>query len=131
MKSNDRKRLTEFLKELNISKNTVPVIEQYLKEHNIKYSDYLREIQTRNPDELTDGNLMDIAISFYEGDLYQSEEKRILLKMYESELEIRDRYRNSADSQEEERELEANRKHYTETLQNLRKKYYKNENNED
>ena len=42
MKSNDRKRLTEFLKELNISKNTVPVIEQYLKEHNIKYSDYLR-----------------------------------------------------------------------------------------
>lgn len=124
--NNDRKELIEFLKEININKKTIVALEVFLKEHKISYSDYLVELKEHRPEELTNGNLMDIAISFYEGNLFEKEEQRLAINMYEKELEIRDRYKDSTDNSSEDEELEENKQFYAEALQNLRKKYQKN-----
>ncbi len=123
---NDRKKLTEFLTELKINKKTITAVIVYLKDHKISYKDYLIELQKHKPEELTNGNLMDIAISFYEGNLFEKEEQKLSIIIYERELMIREKYKNSTNPEDkklEEEELAENKEWYTEELKKLKRKY--------
>lgn len=127
--NNDRKDLVEFLKEININKKTIVALEVFLKEHKISYKDYLTELKEHRPEELTNGNLMDIAISFYEGNLFEKEEQKLSVIIYERELMIREKYKSATDSETKkliQEELEENKKWYTKELQKLKEKYHKN-----
>ena len=126
---NEDKKLTEFLKELKIDKKTISTLKVYLKEHQINVGDYFRELQKYRPELLTDGKLMDIAISFYEGNLYETELQKLSVFVYEKELMIRENYKNSTTSEEkieEQEELDKNREWYASELEKLNKKYKKN-----
>ena len=125
---NDRIMLTEILSELKVNKKSIVSLEVYLKEHKIDYNDYINELHKHKSEELTSGNLMDIAISLYEGNLYETEKQKLSTIIYERELMTRERYKDSTDSESkklEEEELEENKKWYTEELRKLKKKYKK------
>ncbi|MBQ6497504.1 MAG: hypothetical protein IJI58_02180 [Bacilli bacterium] len=121
----ERKLFVEVLSELNIEHKTIVKIEVYLKQHNINLKEYLIEVRKNKPEELTDGRLMDIALSIYEGNLFDSESKELSMEMYKKELKIREKYHNLEDKKLEKRELEENKKWYIDQLNKLKAKYHR------
>ncbi len=123
--SDERIVFYESLTELNIKHKTIVKIEVYLKQHNIGFKEYLQEVRKNKPEELTDGKLMDIALSIYEGNLFESENKQLSIDMYERELKIREKYHNLEDKELEERELAENKEWYIDQLNKLKAKYHR------
>ena len=123
--SDERIVFYESLTELNIKHKTIVKIEVYLKQHNIGFKEYLQEVRKNKPEELTDGKLMDIALSIYEGNLFESENKQLSIDMYERELKIREKYHNLEDKELEERELTENKEWYIDQLNKLKAKYHR------
>ena len=121
----ERKLFVEVLSELNIEHKTIVKIEVYLKQHHINLKEYLIEVRKNKPEELTDGKLMDIALSIYEGNLFDSESKELSMEMYKKELKIREKYHNLEDKKLEKRELEENKKWYIDQLNKLKAKYHR------
>ena len=123
--SDERKLFAEALTELNIDHKTIVKVEVYLKQHNINLKEYLQEVRKNKPEELTEGRLMDIALSIYEGNLFDSESKQLSVDMYERELKIREKYHNLRDNKLEDRELAENKKWYIDQLNKLKAKYHR------
>lgn len=121
----ERKLFAEVLTELNIDHKTIVKIEVYLKQHHINLKEYLIEVRKNKPEELTDGKLMDIALSIYEGNLFDSESKELSMEMYKKELKIREKYHDLEDKKLEKRELEENKKWYIDQLNKLKAKYHR------
>ena len=121
----ERKLFAEVLTELNIDHKTIVKIEVYLKQHHINLKEYLIEVRKNKPEELTDGKLMDIALSIYEGNLFDSESKELSIEMYKKELKIREKYHDLEDKKLEKRELEENKKWYIDQLNKLKAKYHR------
>ena len=121
----ERKLFAEVLTELNIDHKTIVKIEVYLKQHHINLKEYLIEVRKNKPEELTDGKLMDIALSIYEGNLFASESKELSMEMYKKELKIREKYHDLEDKKLEKRELEENKKWYIDQLNKLKAKSHR------
>ncbi|MBR2678919.1 MAG: hypothetical protein IKE63_05835 [Bacilli bacterium] len=123
--SDDQKLFEESLLELNVKRKTIIKVLMYLKRHKIDYKEYLQEVRKNNPKELTSGRLFDIAISIYEGNLYEREGNELSLKMYENELKIREKYHDIEDKREESKELDKNKEWYLSQIKKLKEKYHR------